>query len=92
MKSDPHRSRVGFPDNSLDRVDQVAEAVLRCDGFFSCRLLADEQPFAFCVGPLALDELADLAADRRQHAQLLLVAILDRGAEEFDYRQRLPGE
>ena len=39
------------------------------------------------LGSLALNELADLAADRREHLQQLLVRPRDGMAEEFDHAQ-----
>ena len=42
-----------------------------------------EEPVELLLGPLPLDEQADLAADRRQHRQQIRVGLADLAAEEF---------
>src|SRR5207247_3329828 len=43
----------------------------------------------FALGALALDELADLAADGGEHLQQVLVRLADLTAEKLDYPQHL---
>ena len=44
-----------------------------------------EEPVQLLFGPLPLDEKANLAADRRQHRQQILVGLADLAAEEFHH-------
>ena len=48
-----------------------------------------EEAIELLLGPPALDELADLAADRRQHREQSLVGLADFAAEELHHAEHV---
>src|SRR6266498_5400468 len=70
--------RVALPVHVERKLHERAKAFLTCAQCF--------------LGALALDELADLAADGSQHVEQLLIGLPDLAAEKLDHAQDFPPE
>src|SRR5712671_5513897 len=85
---------VGAAEHSLQRrVRRSKDAVEPAQSHACCRRLEQPAPALLArtqrrLGALALDELADLAADCRERGELFFIAFPSLAAEELDDSQR----